>query len=357
MRLYLPTFDRHLLYHVVRAICAVLAVLCVLFAIINLTEELEDVGKGGYLALDAIAVTILTTPARAVDLLPVSTLLGALLGLGQLAAQRELIAMRALGLTRWRLARPLLILAAVLTALAFALRTWVVPPVERQAQEFRTKALSQTALGGSEFWSRHGRTFVHVGGIDFGRIPRAIEIYDVGAHGRLARVLFADKADTQDGKTWILHDVDERVLGTDTVEHRRLAQLAWQSILSPEEMAALVAPAHALSLRDLHLYLEETGGADLDTRRYQLLFWQQLSLAPALFAMLLLALPFVLGVDRSRSAGSRVLLGGTIGITFYLLQQIAAQVVQLLELPPAGPALAPALSVLAIAIIALRRLR
>jgi lipopolysaccharide export system permease protein len=285
----------------------------------------------------------------------VTALLGAVLGLGVLANHNELVAMRAAGASPWRLARALAGMATALIALAVLLQGAIVPPVERQAQSFRSKQLAQTALGGNEFWSRHERRFIRVGGVDYGRIPRGIEIYELDRQGRLERLVAADRADVISAREWLLHDVEERLLDGTTVRHRALARLTWESFLTPEQLSTLIAPAHALSALDLHRYIEEMRGSGVDTRAYQSMMWRQLSLPVSLFAMTLLGLPLVLGSVRARSAGWRTLVGGGLGVGFYLFEQITGHLAQILELPPAPTALAPATVVLLAALAGIRR--
>ncbi len=347
--------ERYLLEQVLRTGATMLAVLTVLFSFLGLTEELEDVGKGAFTTADALSVIVLTTPARLLELLPVSTLLGTVLGLGLLANHRELLAMRAAGISAWRFAGMLALLAALLAGSALVVQSLLVPPTERKAQEFRTKQLAKTAIGGTEFWSRHEQRFIRVGTVDFGRIPRHIEIYELGQRGRLEHLLMADKADVLNGSEWLLHDVEEKRLDGVSVRYRALPTLIWQSFLTPEQLATLIAPAHAVGTLDLYRYIDEMRGSGVDTREYQSIFWQQLSLPVAIFAMALLGLPFTLGALRVRATGLRSVLGLMVGIAFYLGEQITGHLAQLYDLPPAPSAMAPALLVLLGALSAIRR--
>lgn len=347
--------DRYIALNFLKAAAVVLVLLLVLFSFLALTDELDEVGQGNFATVDAIAVVILTMPTRIIDLLPVTALLGLVLGLGALANHSELLALRAAGMSPWRIARALLMLVGVVVVTAMIGRATLIPMVERQAQEYRSKTLPQTALGGTEFWSRHENRFIRVGGVDFGRIPRDIEIYELGVRGRLVRMIQAHKADIVDDRKWLLHEVEERVLGEDSVQHKRMATLTWQSFLTPEQMATLIAPAHALSVFDLYSYIHEMRGSGIDTRQYQAMLWQQLSLPTALFAMTLLGLPFVLASMHSRTPGFRVLIGGAAGIGFYLFDQITSHLSTLFDLPPAPTALAPSAVLLLLAVIGISR--
>jgi len=117
----------------------------------------------------------------------------------------------------------------------------------------------------------------------------------------------------------------------------------------------LITPAQALSAFDLYQYLHESADSGIDTREHETLFWRQVSLPLALFAMILLGLPLVLGSVQTRSTGYRTIIGAAFGIAFYLFQQITGQLAVILELPPPATALTPAVVVLITALAAIWR--
>ncbi|MEQ8663494.1 MAG: LPS export ABC transporter permease LptG [Gammaproteobacteria bacterium] len=347
---------RYLATHFVKAAAVVLALLLTLFSFLALTETLEDVGKGAFTVADAVSVVLLTLPARMLDLMPVTALLGSVIGLGLLANNSELTAMRAAGVSSWQLVRVQGVLAAALALLVLLLQFMVMPAAERKAQDFRTRTFEQTAIGDARFWSRRDRRMVRVGSVEFGRIPRDIEIYELDRDDRLVRVLRAARADVVSNDQWLLHEVEEKVLEATTIRHRRLVSMRWESFLTPEQVATLIAPAHALSPADLWRYLRETRGAGVDTREQQARFWHQVSLPVTLLGMMLLGVPLVLASLQTRSTGLRATVGAGVGIAFYLFEQITSQLTLILDLNPLATALLPGVVVLGGALLAVRRL-
>ena len=95
--------DHYIARTVILTVLATWGVLLGLDVVLAFADEFGDVGKGGYTINHAIAATCLTIPWRAYNLFPTAAVIGALLGLGQLAASSELTALRALGLSRRRL--------------------------------------------------------------------------------------------------------------------------------------------------------------------------------------------------------------------------------------------------------------
>ena len=91
----MKTLDRYLSSSFFRGFFLVVLVLVSLFSFLELVTQLDDVGKGNFQPVDAFIFVGLTLPKRIIDMLPISALLGGIIGLGMLAERGELIAMRA----------------------------------------------------------------------------------------------------------------------------------------------------------------------------------------------------------------------------------------------------------------------
>ena len=125
--------DRYIMTQFVTGIIPALFLLLALFSFMTLAEELEDVGKGSFTLADALWVVFLTSPKRIVELLPVTTLLGGLIGLGAMANHRELIAIRTIGISKQRIGQTVAVLAVFLGIFITALQFFVVPGAEQEA--------------------------------------------------------------------------------------------------------------------------------------------------------------------------------------------------------------------------------
>jgi len=335
-----------------------LLLLLTLFSFMALAEELEDVGQGSFALADALMVVFLTTAKRIVELLPVTALLGGLLGLGAMANHRELIAIRTSGISKQRIAQTVAVLALFLGALITALQFWVVPGFEREAASLRGKTLQNaaTAMTGNTqaFWTRSGQHFIRVGGVQSDRTLTDIEIYTTDEQGRLTQLVQASHALYAGQENWLLRGVLESRFEEARVIETTRDSMQWDSLLSAEQASVLILPLEALAPNDLLKTIASLRRSQLDTHRYEIVFWQQVSLLPGLLAMALLSLPFLLGSVRAVSAGQRAMIGGLIGIGFYLLQQLSGHLAGILGLNPALLILTPPFILLAIASAAIR---
>ncbi len=84
-----------------------MSVLLVLGALFVFIDQQDDIGVGHYTALSALWFTLLNLPQQAFELLPITVLIGSLLGLGSLARGSELTVIRANGESPLRESRAL----------------------------------------------------------------------------------------------------------------------------------------------------------------------------------------------------------------------------------------------------------
>ena len=346
-------FDRYLIRRYLLGMLPVLLLLLILFSLIALTDELEDAGQGEYTVVDAFLVIAYTAPRRIVDLLPVTALLGGLLGLGAMANHQELIAARVAGLSRVRLAWPVLVLGLALALGILLVQSFVIPFTERAAQQLRASALTVTRVdgGGSlEFWTRSGPHFVRVNEVQYGRLMRDVEIFSLGADGGIERIAEAETATIEGLNDWRLRDVRLTTPQRTRVEEVQRESLDWPGLISAEQAGVLVSPIETLAPLELAGLIDYQTQNGLDTQRYRVVLWGELSIPVAVIGMALLALPLLLGPVRSKPASQRMVLGGAIGIGFYLLQQLSGQVANLFRFDPMLVLMAPAVLLLIVAV-------
>ena len=347
--------DRYIVNNYLMGMLPVLFLLLALFSFVALADELEEVGNGTFRQIDAFLVVLYTSPRRIVDLMPVTALLGGLMGLGAMANHQELIAARASGMSKARMVRPVFEAVLLAAALVVFMQSLLIPASERAASDLRAKALQETSVdsgGRLEFWTRSGEHFVHVSDVLFNRILKGVEIYSVNAEGKLNRLIQAEQATILSADTWLLEDVLRTSLDGMSASEDRMPSMKWQGLLSEEQANILILPLEALAPHDLVRYITHLEKNDLDTHHFRVIFWQQISVAIAVLAMGLLSLPLLVGSTRAISASQRIMVGGIIGIIFYLLQQVTGHLAGLFNLVPSVTILTPVLALLVVAVAA-----
>ena len=357
--------DRYLGINFLGGCVPVLLLLLTLFSFLSLSEELEDVGDGTYQLGDALLVVLYTLPALVVALLPVTVLLGGLLGLGALANNLELTSMRAAAISPLRMAVPIIKIAVVLIAIIMLLQNLVIPRVEYSAAQHRAKTLIEPVPADleddidknldQEFWTRSKGQFIRIGSVQRDRSLAGVEVYQFDAQGDLAVILQTPKAELLQDNTWLLHDAHETQLDHEHSQTQFKKTLLWNALLSEEQTRTLMIPASSLAPRDLWKSIKRLEENKLNSESHRILFWTQMSIPVGLLGMALLSLPFLVGSTRSVAVGQRITMGALIGITYYLIQQISGHLAGIMQWNVALTVLAPGLLVLGVATVLLVR--
>jgi len=351
--------DRYIARNFLSGSSIVLMILLSLFGFLTLAEALEDVGKGMFTTFDALAIVGYALPRLMLDLLPVTALLGVLIGLGAMANNQELTVLRAAGYSVGRIAWPVIEVVLAVIAMVLLLQFFVVPELELSAARVRARTSTDVTIVSDEgeSWTRSGNRFIRIGQIIQHGELRDVEIFDLGEDAQLQEVMQATSVQVLDGGNWLLRDVTVTNLRSGEITEEHLQSKVWRSFLSAQQTSALIVPVEAMAPSALYRYIRQLDENDLDTHRYRVLLWQQLSIPIGLLAMALLGFPFLLGSGRAVSAGQRAAIGGSIGILFYLAEQMIGHFAILFELPPAPAAFAPDLLLLMLALVALHRAR
>lgn len=337
---------------------SVLATL-VLLALLNFfsfTDELGELGDGDYGLGSVFLYLTLTSPRNFYELIPSGALLGSLVTLGNLANNRELVAMQAAGVSRPRIIWAVLrggIMLAIVTAL---IGEYVAPVSEQTATELKAAALRQQIASRTKygFWLRDGKVFINIREIARQENLGDINIFELSPYGRLESASHAKRA-TYDGEKWHLKGLAQTRFGLDaiTVDSKREAD--WSSVLAPDLLNAFVIRPENLSAVDLSNYIDylrENGQKSLAVEQA---FWGRIVNPLVTLVMLLVAVPFVLDFRRDVTAGQRIVLGVTLGIGFYLFDKVFGHLGLIYEMNPVFSSGFPAVLALTLALIGIWR--
>jgi lipopolysaccharide export system permease protein len=348
--------DRHIGFHVIRDSALTLVALLAIFSLVEFLDDLSDVGKGRYTMRAAVEYMLLTTPNRIFILFPIAGVIGSLIGLGSLAAHRELVVIRATGISSLRIAGAAMKAAAVLVLASVLVGEVVSPYTEQLAHQRRATALSDNhALGtGNGFWVRDGNTFINVGQVLPGNRMKELYIYEFDDERQLRVATFADDGIYQDGE-WTLGGVRQSIIGTDGVTAREVVEADWRSRFDPELAEVVSVRLTSLSILGLMRYIDYLQSNGLDTGRYELALWSKIIHPFTTVVMIFIALPLVLGRLGSVGIGQRILAGIVIAVSFLLLEQLAGHMGLAFGLNPMVAAWAPTLSFFALAVWMFRK--
>lgn len=315
--------DRHIASTVTWAVVVIIGLITGLASLFALIDELGDL-RSNYKAVSALYYIWLTTPGRVYEILPMSVLIGCLVGLGSLASNSELTVMRAAGVSLgrilWSATKPVL----VLMAFGVALAEYAVPWSENLAQEYRSVARSGGKAQDSKhgMWHRQGQEYIHINTVRASGELLGVTRYQFDEDLFLHQSSFARRAWFEPQHGWQLEDIAYTRLGQLQSGVSHAGRESWDVSLDPELLKTIVLETDALPISGLWRYSSYLIEQGLDAGNYRLAFWEK-SLQPLVTAVLvLLAISFIFGPLRSVTLGQRVFTGVVVGFTFKILQDL-----------------------------------
>jgi len=355
--------SRYVMRAVIQGALLVLAVLLALDTVFTLFGEMDHIGHGDYDLTAAIVYVLLRLPARVYDLFPTAIAIGGVLGLGTLAANSELIVMRAAGISIRRIIGMVMQGGLVLMLAIVLVGEGVAPEAQQAAERMRGAALAgQGSVQGEHgLWVRDGQRFINVGTVLPGYVLRNVRVYEFHDR-RLERAVRADRAVYQHGE-WRLSDIDSTVFdnGGTSGEDGKLRTVhedsaVWQRLVRPELFQLLAVSPESLPIWRLYDYVEYLRSNRLDSARFELAFWHKIATPLSTLVMLLLALPVIFGSLRSAGTGQRIFFGSVIGLGYYLVSELFAHIGIVYGLAAPVAALAPAVLFAVVGAFSLRRI-
>ncbi|WP_439448074.1 LPS export ABC transporter permease LptG [Stenotrophomonas sp. ATs4] len=330
MRLRPMRFDLYLGQSVFTTVLLTWAVLVGLDVVMAFSGEFKDIGKNGYSLGHAAAWVLYTVPRRAYTMFPTAAVIGALMGLGQLAATSELTALRALGLSRKRLSVSVAIALSLLTAVMVLSAETLGPWGQDRADALKSSAKWGQDISTARYsglWAREGDTFLSAAGGeeqlvgDKGTrlILRDVRLYRIAENGGIASLTHAATAE-HDNDGWVLTGVRRDTFGERSATREEVAREPWNSKLDAGALATGIAKPRNLSVAELRTSIEYRERNGLDARDYEDVYWSRWFYPLNVLALCLAAVPFAFGSLRSGGMGKRLFLGILFALGFWLLQ-------------------------------------
>ncbi len=310
------------------AMSSVILILLTVQMLFVFLGQLSDI-KDHYKISSALYYVLIQTPKNLYVILPIGSLIGAVVGLGALATSSELVVMRTSGVSVWRIVSWVLRPALFFGLIAFALSQWVMPPANVASDAVRSGMKQDNTVRG--YWHRVGSEFSYVSyAKDNGELgPSKAFLFDenqllVNTWQSPAGVYQA----SEDKKAWTLLNVtNANILPTGQSKTVQEVNQTLSLNLQPKLLAAATTDPDDLSPSQLFKYVRLLSADKSQIPNdYKLAFWKK-TLAPlGLLSLVLLACAFVFGSLRNRTMGYRVVIALLVGLGFSYIQNFIGYV-------------------------------
>jgi len=328
---------RYLSREIYASIALVFTALIMLFALLDLINELSSIGRGDYSLGYVLLFVVLTIPGHVYELFPVAVLIGTIFAMVQMAANSELTVYRCSGVSIRQMIKALLKIGLPLVILCLLFGEFISPPSERMAQQLRLKAQkAQVSL--KEFrsgvWAKDERSFINVKSVLPDTSLLDVSIYEFDERYHLRSITAAEHASYQGDDRWQLDGVRQTIFGDQSASTDNRPRAEWRTSLNPDILSVLLVVPEQMSAWNLYQYTAHLRENHQKTVRYEIAMWNKLVYPFAVLVMMLLALPFSAYQRREGGISGKIFMGIILGLSFHFIGRLFANIGALNEWSP-----------------------
>lgn len=350
----------YIIVSVLKGTALVAFALVAVASVIEFVGQLDDVGLASFGLREAFLYVALRIPHKIFDVLPAAALLGALLSLGNMAVHRELVVMRTTGVSQYRLLGAVSVAGLVLLVVMLLLGESMAPSLGAYARSMRADALLEdvdTASASSTWFKDGDRIFNLREPRNGGEFDLTVTVFELDGETGMRQIATADSVTPVDPNTWQMRGYAQTsfVGASATASTENVTRQNYG--LNPELVALSAVREDLLDTRELDRYIAYLEANGLDASPYLAAYWGRIANGASVVLMAILALPFVLGGLRTAGTGARMIVGLVIGIGYYVLVRLSAQIGDVFSIDPVVAAWAPGGLLLFATLVAVLRLR
>ncbi len=238
--------------------------------LIDFFDRLDNFIKYGASVSATVRYLAFKIPLFVTQAAPAAALGGTLIGCGLLSKNRELLALKACGMSPWQMTLPLLLTAGLLSLAVKAWNEWVVPAAFHHSRYINTVEIKQRPFKGlfheHGFWYHGDDAFYYIEHFDSQKkIISGLTMYTLYPRFRVRSLVRIARAEWKEDK-WQFTAVQEEPLTGE--EHLQLQGLNLQLQETPEDFSLIDMKAEEFSSDQLRRYIRRLQRKGLDTTEY-----------------------------------------------------------------------------------------
>ncbi len=322
-----------------------------------LLGEMKNIGEGDYGVLQALIYALMRLPMQVYQFAPMLMLLGSVIGLSVLTANRELAVMRSSGFAMQRIIRSVLYIAIAIVLLFSLLGEYIAPQMSFHAEVNKENAQNagEAVVTSTGVWYHIGDNFIHVDQVVGRQMMQGVTRYQFNNKHQLLAAYYA-KTLVKNEKEWMMYHVAKTSFYNERTKSEAFPQLPWDLKFNTNLLNIGLVDPNEMTLPKLAKFIRFLENNNLQSTQYRYEFWQRALQPLASLIMILFAIPFVLGARISQQFGWRIIIAVIAGFAFFILNSVLSQLSIVYQLPVIFAALIPLIIFSLVAIVLTRNL-
>jgi lipopolysaccharide export system permease protein len=331
--------DRYLIAEFSRNLLFISACFISLFLIIDFFEKTRMFLSNHATFQQMAAHFLFRIPMILSQILPAAVLLASLIVCGYLSRHNEITAMKANGISLYRLTLPILTIAAAVCILVFLLSEWVTPYTNERAEHIRlVEVQKQQSLGSfkqDQIWYRGKKGIYNFKMFDVHNVMlRGITIYYLDREMNLLMRLDAERGEWKDGR-WRFHNIlITRFSGSEFPAIEKIAEQTVDIPESPDDFKVVQKDVETMGYGELKRYITKLQTEGYDATRYVVDLHGKVAFPLVSLILAVIGICFSLRSERSGSIAQGVGAGLLIGFSYWLVFAFGMSLGRSGTLPP-----------------------
>lgn len=307
--------DEYVVREFLNIFILVLSGFVLLMLLFTFFELIGDILRNHISLTTVGAYLVNLTPSMLYTISPLAVLIAVLVTFGVLNRNSEIVAMKATGISLYRLVIPIVSIAAILSVSLFLFDEFYLPQANRRQEALRSTIKGrppQTFLHPEQKWifgqqeaGEQGRIFYYQF-FDPDRNAFAnLSVFEFDPHTfALSRRIFANRVLWDPDKhAWRFQNGWERRLnGANVTEYREFINTTFSEIREePNYFKKESLQSQEMNFGQLESYIRDLRQSGFDTMRLRVALWHKLAYPLVAIIMAVLAIPFALSMGRRGS--------------------------------------------------------
>ncbi len=317
-----------LIKHFIRILSLSITAFVGLYLLIDFFEKVDDFIEHSAVSADYFVYLTNVTPFIFIQVLPLAILTTMVLTLGGLSRTNEITALRACGVSLWRIVQPLMALTVLLSFIFLLVNEFVIPWNNQQLNylfEVKIKNKQQIQLTHSKIWYRSNNKIINISLANSHSLElKGVTIFFLNPQQKIEKRQDINIATYKDGN-WRAATLTERKFDSVTGELLQTTTLDNQIVTIDRNLEDFTGSNNfnnELNIQQLAIMAEKLEQEGYDSTRQQVDMHNRIATPFTCLIMGFLGVPFALQRGRNSNIALGIGLSLGIGVTYFIIQSL-----------------------------------
>ncbi|MGD0276595.1 MAG: LPS export ABC transporter permease LptG [Syntrophales bacterium] len=316
--------DRYIAREFIRLFLFTLMAFILLFLIVDFFEKIRMFIENSANAYQIIFFFFFEIPMIITQTIPAAVLLSALITTGMMSKNGEVVAMKANGLSLYRIALPMLYVSVLICLCSFLFNEIITPYTNEKAEYIRLVEVQKHQSLGTfkqdQLWYKGKEAIYSIRLFDpVQNTLQGITIYYLDSSFRLRERIDAEKAQWENGGWYFQNVLNTTFPPGDFPIMKHMASKLINIEQKPDDFKVVQKEADNMNFMELRKYIQKLETEGFDALRYRIGLYAKVSFPLVSIILTIIGMSFSLRSERSGGFMQSIGAGLVIGFTYWIV--------------------------------------